>query len=243
MTSSITAFNALTTGYNVQEIGNKLQDISAAAISDINDLQAGSVYFQVRGAVLVNVPNLAAFVVAQNGVTFQAGDYVLLTKQTTAAQNGVYVVGTVSGTAPLTRPSWWATGSTIVQGTEFIASGTQTLLPGVRWKCFAAKGAIVDTNDPLLYPNVVKGTATLIAGTATIGNSSGLFLKSATDTPIQLTRNTSGNTTDTITYQAPAANRTAGVTGTAEFVIIASVAAGTINVADTSTVDWLVTNF
>jgi hypothetical protein len=215
----------------------------ATAGSEITALQAGSVYHQVRGAVLVNVANLAAFTVAQNGVTFSAGDYVLLTKQTTAAQNGVYVVGTVSGTAPLTRPAWWATGSTIVQGTEFVASGTQTLLPGVRWKCFAAKAAVVGTDDPLLYPNVVKGCATLIAGTSTIGNSSGLFLKSATDTPIQLTRNTSGTTTLTVQYQAPAATRVAGVTGTAEFVIIAAVAAGTINVADVSTVDWLVTNF
>lgn len=243
MTSSITAFDAQNVGHNVQEIGNKLATISAAAISDINALQAGTAYYQVRGCVLANIANLTAFAVGQNGVTYVEGDIVLLCNQTTGAQNGPYVVGAVNTTAPLTRPSWWAAAKVIPLGTVFECGPTNTLLAGSSWKCFSTKGAVVDTDDPTLYPRVVKGTATLIAGTVTIGSSSGLYLKSTTESSIQVTRNTSGTTTNTITYQAPVTTRTAGKTGTASVVIFAAVAAGTINVADVSTVDYTVQNW
>jgi hypothetical protein len=58
----------------------------------------------VRGASTANVANLAAFTVANDGVTLVAGDRVLLKDQSAPAANGIYVVGTVAtGTAPLTR--------------------------------------------------------------------------------------------------------------------------------------------
>jgi len=59
----------------------------------------------VRGASTADVANLAAFTVAGvDGLTYVAGERILLKNQTTATQNGIYVVGTVSaGTAPLTR--------------------------------------------------------------------------------------------------------------------------------------------
>lgn len=243
MTSSITAFDPLVTGYNVQEIGNKLGDITAAAISDINALQAGTAYYQVRGCVLTNMANLAAFVVAQNGVTYAAGDVVLLCGQTTGAENGPYVVGTVAGTAPLTRPSWWPAAKVIPLGTVFQCGPTNTLLAGSTWKCFAAKSAVVGTDDPALWPQVIKGTAQLVAGTVTLGNSSGIFLKSTTESSVQVTRNTANTTANTITYAAPQASRTAGVSGTGAVIINAVVAAGTLNNADISSVDYTITNW
>lgn len=224
---------------NMTTAGSEITAAQAAIVA----LQGGAGYFQVRGCVLSNMANLAAFAVGQNGVTYAAGDIVLLCGQTTAAENGPYVVGTVAGTAPLTRPSWWAAAKVIPAGTVFECGAVNTLLAGSTWKCFCAKGAVVGTDDPVLYPKVVKGTATLIAGTTTIGNSSGLYLKSTTESAIQLTRNTSGTTTLTVQYQAPVTTRVAGKAGTAEFVAFAAVAAGTINVADVSTIDWLVTNW
>lgn len=244
MTSSITAFDPLVTGYNVQEIGNKLGEITAAAISDINALQAGTAYYQVRGVCLVNVANLAAFTVSQNGITYAAGDVVLLTNQTTAAQNGPYVVGTVSGTAPLTRPTWWAAAKVIPQGTVFEVGPEGTLLAGSSWKCTCAKGAVVDTDDPAVYPRKVGGTVTLVAGVATLGAAHGLFLLSTTKSQVTLTRNTADTSTSTTGgYAAPVASRTAGKIGTGAVGIAAQVAAGTTNTADVSTIDWLVTNW
>lgn len=243
MPSTITAVNPLVVGHNVQEICNQLGALSDAAIADINTLQASTnSYYQARGCVLTNM-STTAFVVAQNGVTYVEGDVVLLCGQTTTHQNGPWVVGAVAGTAPLTRPAWWATGKIIPVGTVFEVGPTNTLLAGSTWKCFCAKGAAVGTDNPAMWPRDIKGTCTLIAGTTTLANSSGIFLKSTTESSVQLTRDTSGNTTNTITYQAPVATRTAGVAGTGSITIIAAVAAGTINVADTSTLSYLVTNW
>ena len=62
----------------------------------------------VRGASTANVANLASFTVANDGITLVAGDRVLLKNQSTVAQNGIYVVGTVGGgTAALTRATDW----------------------------------------------------------------------------------------------------------------------------------------
>jgi len=243
MASSITSFNPLVVGHNVQEIANKLGALSDAAIADINTLQASTnSYYQARGCVLTNM-STTAFVVAQNGVTYVEGDVVLLCGQTTTHQNGPWTVGPVSGTAALSRPSWWAAGKIIPVGTVFEVGPTNTLLAGSTWKCFCAKGAIVGTDNPAMWPRDIKGTAQLVAGTVTLGNSSGIFLKSTTESSVQITRNTANATANTITYAAAQASRTAGVAGTGAVVINAVVAAGTINVADISSVDYTITNW
>jgi len=59
----------------------------------------------VRGASTADIADLAAFTVAAvDGLTYVAGERILLKNQTTTSQNGIYVVGTVTGgVAPLTR--------------------------------------------------------------------------------------------------------------------------------------------
>ncbi len=52
-----------------------------------------------------------------------------------------------------------------------------------------------------------------------------------------------GTLTSTTHYFCPVAGRTAGVSGTGACSVTASVAAGTVNTADTSTIDILVTNW
>lgn len=204
----------------------------------------GSVAFKARGAAFTN-HSLTAFTVATNtdGITYVAGDVVLLTAQTTAAENGPYVVGTVATTAPLTRPDWWVAGSAIAQGQVIQVGGEGTIFGGSEWKALCAKSKIVGTDDPVFYPRVCKGTVTLVAGTITLGSTQGLFLKSTTASSILITPNTANTTTSTVTYGAAVASRTAGVSGTAAAVLQARVAAGTINVADISTLDFLVTNW
>jgi hypothetical protein len=216
-----------------------------AAFPASDPAAGGSSAFKARGVVFANVAALATFTVAANdGITYAKGDVVLLTAQTTAAQNGPYVVGTVGGgTAPLTRPAWWNAGAPIVQGTTIQVGTDGTIFGGSEWKALCAQSKVVDTDDPVFYPRVCKGTVTLAAGTITLGSTQGLFLKSTTASAVMITRNTKGAGTTAVEYYAPVANRTAGVSGTAAVVINAAVAAGTIDNTDTSSVDFLVTNW
>jgi hypothetical protein len=200
--------------------------------------------FVVRGVCSANVAALATFTVTQDGITYVAGDVVLLTKQTTAAQNGPYVVGTVSGTAPLTRPNWWAAASTFMSGAVFEVGFEGTLWGGSRWKATAAAGTI-DTNDPVFYPQNVKGVATLSAGVYSLGATEGLYLKSTTKSSISLTQCTAGGTvTTTVRYGSKVADNTAGIIGTAVVKISALTSDGaTVNTSDTSTVFYQISNW
>jgi len=183
-----------------------------------------------RGVVTANVANLAAFTVAGNdGLTYAAGQKVLLVGQTTASQNGLYFVNTVAGTtAPLTRASDWLTGASLPPGTVVeISEGTTWA--NSQWKTTSTGVATVDTTSVTLFPRQQRGTsAAMTAGTITISNV--WLLAGAT---INLTENTSGGTVGTL--KAPSASRTTGA-GTGSFVITSS--SGT----DTSTVDWQIFN-
>lgn len=84
---------------------------AAAQSADIPRLYAA------RGASTANVANLAAFTVANDGITLAAGDIVLLKNQSAGAENGLYVVGTVGGgTAPLTRATFFDDGTEVAPG-------------------------------------------------------------------------------------------------------------------------------
>jgi hypothetical protein len=85
----------------------------------------------VRGVVLQNVASLAAFSVnsispSTDGLTYIAGNRVLLVMQTVASQNGVYSVGTVTaGVAPLTRVLDMPSGAIIPAATYvYVSEGT-----------------------------------------------------------------------------------------------------------------------
>lgn len=209
-----------------------------------NKLDQSIPVYTARGVAIADIPDLAAFVVSNNGITYVAGDIILLANQTTAAQCGLYLVGTVSGTAPLTRivaapaAAAWIKGSVVHVGYE------GTLFPGSTWKCTATGSPIIGTNDPLFYPQTVKGTFTLASGTYSLGVTEGLFLKSTTTSSVVCTLNTAGGTvTLTVGLRAASASRTAGKSGTGVVTVIAIVAAGTINTADNSTVDYCITNW
>jgi hypothetical protein len=204
----------------------------------------------IRGIVDANVASLAAFAGVAggspvNGVTYVAGDVVLLVKQTTAAQNGPYLVGTVGGgVAALTRPGWWATAAAIPEGFTFEVGIEDTAYPGSSWKSLCVSGKVVDTDDPIFYPRIVKGVATLITGVKAVTTAAKVWLKSTTVSTILVTRNTANTTTATTGgYATPVSARTAGIIGTGSFEIRAQAADGTTNTADISTIDWVVTNW
>jgi hypothetical protein len=230
-------------------LGNYPPAIADSLITNLTAIAADQVVsgsFRARGAVFTN-HSTTAFTVATNtdGVTYVAGDVVLFTNQTTTAENGPWVVGTVATTAPLTRPTWWATGATIPNGVVIEVS-EGTIFNNSSWKatCTGAKVVGTTNHDPLFYPRVVKGTLTLASGTKTLGATEGLFLLSTTTSPVTGGFNTAGGTvTSTVGWRAAVASRTAGKSGTAAVIIIAIVAAGTIDSANNSTFDYCITNW
>lgn len=256
------ATNLATKGDFDARVANALITLATEATTDINALQAGTT---ITGIPAASMPGFArgvctsnmstsAFVgvtggTAQDGVTYVAGEVVLFAGQTATAENGPWVVGTVAaGTAPLTRPAWWAAGSTILNG--FVINVSEgTIWRGSSWKAMCTGTKVVGTtnHDPLLYPRTWMKTVTLSSGTYTAGAGGGsepVYLFSTTTSSVQATRNTAGGTlTNTTHYFCPVASRVAGKAGTGAVVVTASVAAGTVNTADTSTVDLLVVNW
>lgn len=198
-----------------------------------------------RGVVFTNVASLASFTVAGNdGITYVAGDRVLLALQTTAAQCGLYSVGTVGGgTAALTRVTDLTTGDVAVNG-HIIEVSEGTIFAGSTWKSLATGTVTIGSVDPLYYPRVCKGVATLSSGVYALGVTEGFFMASTTKSPVLVTRDTANTSTATTGgYAVPVATKTAGKSGTAAATITAQVAAGTTNTADVSTLSWQCTNW
>jgi hypothetical protein len=125
--------------------------------------------YTARGMAVTN-HSLSAFTVGTNtdSITYVAGDIVVLCGQSIAAQNGPYVVGAVSTTAPLTRPSWFAAAAAITQGMTIELSGEGTVYGGATLKAMCAKAQTVDANDPKFFPSRIKGSAAATSGTLTV---------------------------------------------------------------------------
>lgn len=207
--------------------------------------------YNARGVILDNVADLTAFAsvsggTIKNGVTYVAGDFVLLANQTTAAQCGLYVVGTVdtnAHTAPLTRAPSLPANAHYVNG-MVIQVSEGTLHAGSSWKAMCTGSKVIGTDDPLFYPKNCGGTVTLALGTKTLGSTQGLWLFSTTTSSVQATYNTPNTIAASGGLSAPVASRGAGKAGTAAVIINAVKAADdTVDTSNISTVDWLVTNW
>ena len=211
--------------------------------------------YRVRTVVTANVASLAAFVgvtggssTNTDGVLCVQGDLVLLTAQTTASQNGLYVVGVVAaGSAPLTRPTWYGTGSTQLAGYLVQVSGEGTVFKNTSWKAFvAASTFVVDTTDPKFYPLSVTWSSALVAGTLTAGagataGAPAVMPVFSANSQLVITRKTPNTTAATVMYALNAAP-TPGVPGVGAIGAFATVAAGTINNADISTLTCTLIN-
>ena len=223
--------SAATFGQVAVEIGMPSLSDSAPA--------AGMLEVSVDGVVTGNVADLAAFTVNSNtdGLTHIEGNIVALVAQTTPAQNGLYIVGVVAtGMAPLTRVVL-SSGDTIAAWSVRFSVSGGTLFAGSEWKNSAA--GTVGTNDPAFYPGRVVREAVLVAGTLAITN---IPILSATKSFVGITRKTANTTASTISYATNGA-ATPGAIGTASVTVFATVAAGTINAADVSTLEVVIVNF
>ena len=184
---------------------------------------------------------------AQDGVTLVAGDQVVLPTgvAATASDAGLYVVtnpGGASAKFVLTRADWWADAAVINNAQSIRVGGEGTAYKNTNWRILAAASTItVGTTDPKLYPESFSGQTALVAGTFTI---SGPVFSAKTSVDLcRVTANTCTLTTGGYcATSAGATGITAGGVGTGAIVVQACVAAGTINNADISTLNWTVTN-
>jgi hypothetical protein len=82
--------------------------------------------YAVRGVQTSNLASFAGISTTFDGLTLVAGDRILVSAQSTAAQNGIYVVGTVAGgVATWTRAVDFGATALIPNGSLFIvAAGT-----------------------------------------------------------------------------------------------------------------------
>ena len=221
-------------------------------------LDAGVGNKRARMVCTANV-SLAAFVgvtggssTNTDGVLAVAGDIVLLTAQTTASQNGPYVVGPVAtGTAALSRPSWFYTGSAQPAGALALEVGGEgTIFKNTRWKSFysAANSYVVDTTDGLFYPLEVNWSAPLVSGVGTAGashstGSPAVMAVFSANSQLFLTRAAVGGTVaSTVMYAQDPGTVVAGPCGTGAIAGFAVIAPGTLNTADTSTVNFKLVN-
>lgn len=98
----------------------------AAGSADVSESNAFEGH-AVRGASTANIASLASFTVASvDGLTYVAGERILLKDQSTASQNGIYVVGTVAaGVAPLTRALDMDASAEVLPGAlVYVSEGT-----------------------------------------------------------------------------------------------------------------------
>lgn len=190
-------------------------------------------YTKTAGVILANANGAWA---TQDGITNVVGDIVLLPDgiAAAAADAGLWQItalGAAGAKFSLSRPSDWASGSLGLTGTEVnIAEGT--LFAGTKWYHAGASNFTVDTTAMLMVPRAVTQSIVLVAGTATITN---VPVLSATKTGFTSVRTTANTSTATTGGYHPVGAITPGALGTASIVFDATVAAGTINAADVST--------
>jgi hypothetical protein len=233
------------TGQHDAYMASAISDLASQAKADVETLGASvdtltggtaagvGATRLVRGVVTSNVADLAAFTVANNdGLTYAANNIVFLAKQTTGSQSGPYVVGTVAGgTAPLTRPTWWAAASVQPAGTKFRAwDVSATTWGGSEWFATASGNITVGTTDPVFYPAEVKATSAALSGSGT-ADISNTWILSATKSEVLLSHAVAGGTMGHLTHGTLTAGQ-----GTGSFTITSSSA------TDTSTVTYLIKN-
>lgn len=218
-------------------------DFTALAVATA----ALAAYTRTGGSITANAVGQIGAVF--DGVTVANGDVILLPEGIAAAVADagyweIENIGTAGAAFSLTRPGWWADGSAIPEK-KVVVIKRGTLFAGTEWRSWVTTNSkLVDTDAPLLFPKRVLQSITLVAGTATLTN---VPCRSATLSRVDCNSRQVGNTPTATTggYHSTVANAngiTIGNLGTVSIVIQATVAAGTINNADISTLGVVIEN-
>jgi hypothetical protein len=185
---------------------------------------------------------------AADGVTLAVNDVVFIqggtANLTDPKDSGPWVVSALGGAAAkwvLVRPSWWKTGAVMPIAATINIGGEGTAWAGTAWRSFAAVGsAVIGTNDPTFYVGRVTLQVTLVAGTIAV-TTVGIRSASKSEVTAELVTK-GGTTTSTVGYGTIAA-LTPGYAGIASATVDAIAAGQTLQNADTSTLNVLVTNW
>lgn len=216
----------------VQSRGNAsvpMQHFARVAIA-----AALAAYTNTNGTITANANGAIG---AQDGITLAVGDIVLLPDGLAAAgvDAGLYQVQAVGGASAkfiLTSSPDWPQGGIAFPKTEILVS-EGTLYGGTTW--VVTKTGLtnaIGTASFTFVPREVIQSITLVAGTATITN---VPISSATKTIATAERTTANTCAATTGGYHTVGGKTIGALGTASLVFDATVAAGTINNADVST--------
>ena len=183
-------------------------------------------------------------------VTLAPGDLLLVKNQVAGAANGVYEILSVGGTSArwsMRRAAGWdasprvkamrlvaVSEGTANGNTVFALTTDDPIVLNTTALVFAAATAAAlgagDVTPAMLSAAVHGGSCTLAAGTVDVADTA-----ITADSKIAVTRTApGGTTTNTVSYDV--VSKAAGV----GFTVQACVAAGTINVADESDLDYVV---
>jgi hypothetical protein len=118
----------------------------------------------VNAVAVANIASLSGLTTVDS-VSLVAGNYVLLTAQSTAAQNGIWQVNS----GAWTRPYFYATGTPAILGTTSVALAG-TLYSGTTWSVTSISGGTVVDTASTIWTLATTGTsapAGAAAGSAT----------------------------------------------------------------------------
>lgn len=140
----------------------------------------------VRGASTANVTPATFTVAGVDGLTYVAGERILLKNQTAPAENGIYVVGTVAvGVAPLTRALDADGADEIVSGMlVHVSEGTVAL---DAWFFLATNAPITVGTTSLSFtkvPNLADLAGTAGAGTIGILDTAAIITATNVETAL-----------------------------------------------------------
>ena len=138
---SVAMTASLNMGSNtIQALSNPVNATDAASKAYVDATING---FTIHGAEVVSVANIATMsgLPTIDSVTLLAGNSCLLTQQTSASQNGPWIVGS----GAWTRPSWWASASIIPEGNYFLIDANGTLYKNTKWWVTNTGNIVVDT--------------------------------------------------------------------------------------------------
>lgn len=195
---------------------------------------ATGVFTVTATGVFPTQDGVAGPLVVGQKIIFPVG--TITTQVVSAANSGPYEVVTVGATgvsAVFARPAKWAHGAIITPETTIRVGSEGTLFKGNVWYADPATAAkVVGTDDPVLYPRSVTQAIILVAGHVAVIN---VPIKHATGKTNFLTSRLTANTCTLTVGGYHPLSITAGGIGTATVDMTGCVAAGTINVADVST--------
>jgi hypothetical protein len=174
--------------YTIQSLGTPSNSSDAATKLYVDDKTAGvgGIFF-AQTVSTTNVSSLTGATPTIDGYAMSSGQIVLLTAQTTASQNGPWIVQ-----ATWARPVWWATTTVVSPGSYFYVDNYGTSYHDTKWWMTTIGTITVDTTS-IAFSQDLSGTTytagaggglTLAGGAFSVNTGNGITLSSGNVTAV-----------------------------------------------------------